>query len=140
MTHHPLQLVESHMFTKMPKMRLTLFIATQVQTCHLGTAAGSATMHRKIGLLNPILLGTCRRLHLKVVHKESGISVAMVICYLDSPKKAKLHLKMVHISNKLLLPRSFATEGECLPGALLLDYVPPEEPPSTPLGNALRIR
>ena len=25
------------------------------------------------------------------------------------------------------------------PGALLLDYVPPEEPPSTPLGNALRI-
>ena len=30
--------------------------------------------------------------------------------------------------------------GECLPGALLLDYVPPEEPPSTPLGNALRIR
>ena len=24
--------------------------------------------------------------------------------------------------------------------ALLLDYVPPEEPPSTPLGNALRIR
>ena len=24
------------------------------------------------------------------------------------------------------------------PGALLLDYVPPEEPPSTPLGNALR--
>ena len=33
-----------------------------------------------------------------------------------------------------------ATMGECLPGALLLDYVPPEEPPSTPLGNALRIR
>ena len=26
------------------------------------------------------------------------------------------------------------------PGALLLHYVPPEEPPSTPLGNALRIR
>ena len=26
------------------------------------------------------------------------------------------------------------------PGALLLDYVPPKEPPSTPLGNALRIR
>ena len=26
------------------------------------------------------------------------------------------------------------------PGALLLDYVSPEEPPSTPLGNALRIR
>ena len=26
------------------------------------------------------------------------------------------------------------------PGALLLDYVPPEEPPSTSLGNALRIR
>ena len=30
--------------------------------------------------------------------------------------------------------------GECLPGALLLDYVPPEEPPGTTLGNALRIR
>ena len=24
--------------------------------------------------------------------------------------------------------------------ALLLDYVPPEEPPGTPIGNALRIR
>ena len=24
--------------------------------------------------------------------------------------------------------------------ALLLDYVPPEEPPGTPVGNALRIR
>ena len=30
--------------------------------------------------------------------------------------------------------------GESLHCALLLDYVPPEEPPSTPLGNALRIR
>ena len=32
------------------------------------------------------------------------------------------------------------TRGESLHCALLLDYVPPEEPPSTPLGNALRIR
>ena len=31
----------------------------------------------------------------------------------------------------------FAMHAHC---ALLLDYVPPEEPPSTPLGNALRIR
>ena len=31
----------------------------------------------------------------------------------------------------------FALHAHC---ALLLDYVPPEEPPSTPLGNALRIR
>ena len=31
----------------------------------------------------------------------------------------------------------FARRAPC---ALLLDYVPPEEPPSTPLGNALRIR
>ena len=30
--------------------------------------------------------------------------------------------------------------GESLHCALLLDYVPPKEPPSTPLGNALRIR
>ena len=30
--------------------------------------------------------------------------------------------------------------GESLHCALLLDYVPPEEPPSTPLGKALRIR
>ena len=30
--------------------------------------------------------------------------------------------------------------GESLHCALLLDYVPPEEPPSTPLGNALGIR
>ena len=31
----------------------------------------------------------------------------------------------------------FAVHAHC---ALLLDYVPPEEPPSKPLGNALRIR
>ena len=31
----------------------------------------------------------------------------------------------------------FALRAHC---ALLLDYVPPEEPPNTPLGNALRIR
>ena len=31
----------------------------------------------------------------------------------------------------------FALRAHC---ALLLDYVPPEEPPSTPLGNALRNR
>ena len=31
----------------------------------------------------------------------------------------------------------FALHAHC---ALLLDYVPPEEPPSTPLGNALRIK
>ena len=31
----------------------------------------------------------------------------------------------------------FALHAHC---ALLLDYVPPKEPPSTPLGNALRIR
>ena len=31
----------------------------------------------------------------------------------------------------------FALRAHC---ALLLDYVPPEEPPSTPLGNTLRIR
>ena len=39
--------------------------------------------------------------------------------------------------------QKIGTEGESLPGAhcaLLLDYVPPEEPPSTPLGNTLRIR
>ena len=30
--------------------------------------------------------------------------------------------------------------GESLHCALLLDYVPPEEPLGTPLGNALRIR
>ena len=32
------------------------------------------------------------------------------------------------------------TLGESLHCALLLDYVPPEEPPGTPLGNTLRIR
>ena len=31
----------------------------------------------------------------------------------------------------------FALRAHC---ALLLDYVPPEEPPRTPLGNALRVR
>ena len=31
----------------------------------------------------------------------------------------------------------FALRAHC---TLLLDYVPPEEPPSTPLGKALRIR
>ena len=32
---------------------------------------------------------------------------------------------------------TFALRTHC---ALLLDYVPPEEPPSRPLGNALRIK
>ena len=32
------------------------------------------------------------------------------------------------------------TVGESLHCALLLDYVPPEEPLGTPLGNILRIR
>ena len=36
----------------------------------------------------------------------------------------------------LFLGGIFALRAHC---ALLLDYVPPEEPPSTPLGNALRI-
>ena len=36
-----------------------------------------------------------------------------------------------------LLGGIFALYAHC---ALLLDYVPPEEPPSTPLGNALRVR
>ena len=40
-------------------------------------------------------------------------------------------------SGKGLLGGMFARRA---PGTLLLDYVPPEEPPSTPLGNALRIR
>ena len=31
----------------------------------------------------------------------------------------------------------FALRVQC---ALVLDFVPPEEPPSKPLGNALRIR
>ena len=32
------------------------------------------------------------------------------------------------------------SKGESWHCALLLDYVPPEEPPGKPLGNALRIR
>ena len=68
-----------------------------------------------------------------------------------------LHAKMTQAC-KITQTRKM-TQGECLPCArpacyfyyggifalrahcaLLLDYVPPEEPPSTPLGNALRIR
>ena len=41
------------------------------------------------------------------------------------------------ISSYLAPGGIFALRAHC---ALLLDYVPPEEPPSTPLGNALRIR
>ena len=36
--------------------------------------------------------------------------------------------------------RLFDPLGESLHCALLLDYVPPEEPPSRPLGNVLRIK
>ena len=43
---------------------------------------------------------------------------------------------MLHIGYLIILDG----KGESLHCALLLDYVPPEEPPSTPLGNALRIR
>ena len=42
-----------------------------------------------------------------------------------------------HVFVKPLQPRY---RGESLHCALLLDYVLPEEPPSTPLGNALRIK
>ena len=38
------------------------------------------------------------------------------------------------------MPNGYSPMGESLHCALLLDYVPPEEPPSKPLGNALRIR
>ena len=46
-------------------------------------------------------------------------------------------LELYAMSAMLYLGGMFARRA---PGALLLDYVPPEEPPSTPLGNALRIR
>ena len=42
-----------------------------------------------------------------------------------------------HVLNAPLGEGVFALRAHC---ALLLDYVPPEEPPSTPLGNTLRIR
>ena len=41
------------------------------------------------------------------------------------------------LSQGLVSEGIFALRAYC---ALLLDYVPPEEPPSKPLGNALRIR
>ena len=42
-----------------------------------------------------------------------------------------------HPHRGCILGGVFALRAHC---ALLLDYVPPEEPPSKPLGNALRIR
>ena len=42
-----------------------------------------------------------------------------------------------YLDDILLLGGIFALRAHC---AVLLDYVPPEEPPSKPLGNALRIR
>ena len=48
------------------------------------------------------------------------------------------HFSSFGLPKELLLKGGiFALRAHC---ALLLDYVPPEEPPSTPLGNALRIR
>ena len=81
---------------------------------------------------------------------EDGVQVgqqtpASTQKYVDSaPKPSEL-------PPVLFIFYSFFSEGDSLPCArtaralhahcaLLLDYVPPEEPPSTPLGNALRIR
>ena len=44
-------------------------------------------------------------------------------------------VRMGYFRGKMTISR-----GESLHCALLLDYVPPEEPPSMPLGNTLRIR
>jgi len=50
----------------------------------------------------------------------------------------------IHIKSDWLTDKGIQCNGGILAlrahCALLLDYVPPEEPPSTPLGNALRIR
>ena len=63
---------------------------------------------------------------------------------LDSPTSSSSELQSCHAimaaalinSHTFPLGGIFALRAHC---ALLLDYVPPEEPPSTPLGNALRI-
>ena len=68
-------------------------------------------------------------------------------CYFLKPKKRPLcdpYTTQIPKSNMVHMEAKQAHTGGMFarraPGALLLDYVPPEEPPSTPLGNALRIR
>ena len=51
--------------------------------------------------------------------------------------KADLNLECNLVLHLLPLGGIFALRVH---SALLLDYVPPEEPPSTPMGNALRLR
>ena len=73
-----------------------------------------------------------------LTYKVRRVSVAHTCGYLDTeivqyPLVPPSITPEVHI----LIGGMFARRA---PGALLLDYVLPEEPPSTPLGNALRIR
>ena len=59
---------------------------------------------------------------------------------LSAPNFAKLLCLVLKAPSKVGFWGSGGMFVRRAPGALLLDYVPPEEPPSTPLGNALRIR
>ena len=98
------------------------------------------TKHRrpsKLGALPALWLSP----HISVVQKQNKWRLAM-----DAAEHAGPYYPL-RASNRMPQPEKdsvpptalggvFALRAHC---ALLLDYVPPEEPPSTPLGNAVRI-
>ena len=61
----------------------------------------------------------------------------MVLCLKETTLFSKHAKDLLIMFNVMCLGGIFALRAHC---ALLLDYVPRKEPPSTPLGNALRIR
>ena len=76
------------------------------------------------------------------VHQAHAFARATHTCRLAPVTDTRKHQKHVRgLAHKFMSDVShegiFALRAHC---ALLLDYVPPEEPPSKPLGNTLRIR
>ena len=92
-------------------------------------------------------LGTCSFTRLRCVHKPVTIIPPSVRCAYTEQCKSSLK-GLAEVCPQGLSLQPLVSSGSTLGGilalrahyVLLLDYVPPEEPRGTPLGNTLRIR